>query len=222
MDNRKIAAALTSLAREVLGERKVHLTMGQDPLITKIVRTAFPEYKGRRIELIEESGKVDLTSYWSGGSITKHVFVNIADFRTLRIPQVDPVRGHAPEKEIPPGHVLVQEHHFMGKVGPIRVLVPSSNFNQLMLPAPLELTWAEKVVLVARRESHGTLDYKFFATRDTTGITRPEWDAAKLSLVQRGLLNKAEVLTTNGKNAVETITGGGFGPHLEKLKRSAA
>lgn len=190
--------------------RTVHLTMTEDPFLARLVRAAFPDYRGRRITLVEQSGPVNLDSYWSEGGRTYHTFVRLSDLELRDVPDNG---GHpaAPtslgSQNIPDGFVLVQHIYFQGKELPIRILVPSANFNQFMLAAPQELTWAEKVVLVATRSLKssymGDSNIRFHESEKTTGIKESEWNEAKLNLINQGLLNRAGAITPKGRNAIE-------------------
>jgi hypothetical protein len=80
-----------------------------------------------------------------------------------------------------------------------------------LLPAPrAELTAVEKIVLNATasyKSSYGGRDRYQMAqddqrwSKDPVAFNRAAWDAAKESLIAKGLLNKAGAITVAGRNA---------------------
>ena len=189
-------------ARKRGESQRVHLTMRDDPTLAQVVKTAFPDYRGQRVELIRQDGPVDVSSHWTEGSRTYHVFVRLTDMHVQMVPD-----NYGEKMPIPAGFVLVQHIYFQGHELPIRIRVPGENFNAFLLPAPEALTWAEKVVLVATRSLKSSYmnisNYRFHEARGQTGITADEWEKSKASLIARGLLNRAGAITPKGRNALE-------------------
>lgn len=78
--------------------------------LKKIVKTAFPDYKGRKIELAARPVPEKLDSYWSDGYRDYWAFVRLADMEVLPVHSNHP--GFEPDqprtlRELPPGFALV-------------------------------------------------------------------------------------------------------------------
>ena len=75
---------------------------------------------------------------------------------------------------------------------------------------PGELTWAEKVVLVATRSYKnsygGRSNIRFANAHEDCGITQLEWDHAKAALAERKLLTAAGAITDAGRDALLKAT----------------
>ena len=87
----------------------------------------------------------------------------------------------------------------------LTVFVRPENLAPL-LPAPLDLTWAEKVVLTVTCGLKGFT--RLETAREETGIESVDYELAKTSLVNRGLLNRAGAITLDGRNAANALPGG--------------
>lgn len=172
-----------------------------DQTTLRIIAAAFPNYRGKSIQ-IEERDSIDVRSYWDGGSRSFYAFVRLADFARVSIPQQSafdrPIPG-ADAAPIPPGFVCVEHVIFRGKDLGVRIYANGANLAAL-LPAQTdapELTKAEKVVLEC------TCGLKSFARRENAerlGVDAGAWDAAKASLIARGLLGKNGAVTPEGRN----------------------
>ncbi len=152
---------------------------------------------------------------WSGGSRETYRVVRLADGA-----EIEPLRDQSPwdrarrdiSVTLEPGIAVICHSMFCGKDHGLTFYVHPSNAAQL-LPAPsAELTDHEKIVLTATRSyksSYGGKDRYEMAQGDYRYgdkahlyPTRAQWDAAKQSLIGKGLLNKAGAITTAGKNAI--------------------
>ncbi len=96
----------------------------------------------------------------------------------------------------------------MGKDHGITIYVNPENISKMLPPAE-ETPWEEKVVLSATRSlksSYGGIkDYRFYEASRETGITKPEWDKAKESLINKGMLNKSGAITDKGRNVIGNV-----------------
>jgi hypothetical protein len=107
---------------------------------------------------------------------------------------------------LPPGYVVVSHQILSGKdLGLTFAVNPKESFK--LLPKPTEeLTRAQKIVLAATlglKSSYGGIkDLRFHESHEKTGISREEYDQAKQSLINKGLLNSAGAITPQGKNAI--------------------
>lgn len=183
-----------------------------DPAVREILQAAYPGFTGREVTVsIHNQGGMPLTSCWSGGSRDVHYVLELATMKSSRVPEngngftaVDRAYGPAGlPLELPaPGYAVVTHHE--GAWHGLTIHIHADNARTL-LPAPCEITWAEKVVLVATRSLKssyaGIKDYRFVEAQRETGITREQWDAAKTGLIERRLLNAAGAITTEGRNA---------------------
>lgn len=181
----------------------------KDVAVRLIAAASFPGYSGRTFRVrVHDSGRMNLSSYWDGGSRSYYVVLQLSTMKTVEVPQngsgFDGF-GFGIQSELPAADFAVIEHSiFCGKDSGITIHVHSSNAAPL-LPKVAELAWSETVVLVATRSLKssyaGIKDYRFHEAEERTGITREEWDSAKSALIGRKLLNAAGALTIDGKNA---------------------
>jgi len=188
-----------------------------DPAVAVLLQKTVPGYTGKQVAVnVHQHGGIPLTSYWSGGTRDYHTVIRLADMTTWTVPEngsgftaVDRAFPAGFPVELPaPGFVVVT--HTTGNYHAVSIHVHQEDAAKL-IPAPCDVTWAEKVVLVATRSmksSYAGKDRWTRANEDLTypawgkiAITRLQWDAAKASLISRGLLNKAGAITTEGRNA---------------------
>lgn len=188
---------------------KTYALQPTDPAAVKIGRAAYPDYTGRKFELaIHDKGGMKLTSYWDGGSRNYYTVVKLEDFTTLEVPQNGtPFDGYGYGIDAPlpaPGIAVIEHSIFCGKDSGLTIHIHAENAAPL-LPARAELTWEEKVVLVATKSLKssyaGIPEYRFHEAHEDAGITRAAWDAAKAGLIARKLLNAAGAITVDGRNA---------------------
>lgn len=119
-----------------------------------------------------------------------------------------------------PGFAVVCHSLFCGKDMGLTFYVHPQNAAKL-LPAPVELSELDKVILAytrARKSSYAGKDryaqaaddWQWKARGKTNKLfyTRDQWEAGKADLATRGLLNKAGALTTAGKNAASNLRDG--------------
>jgi hypothetical protein len=184
-----------------------------DPAAQKLNAATF-RYSGRTFQArVHEHGGMSLTSYWDGGSKSNYRVVELATMKSIPIPEngsgftaVDRAYGPAglPLDLPAAGYAVVEHSIFCGKDTGITIHLHAENAAAL-LPAPVELTWEERVVLAATKSLKssyaGISDYRYHEAHRETRITRAEYDAAKGSLIARGMLNKAGAVTVAGKNA---------------------
>lgn len=177
------------------------------PETKELVRKAFPQYNGRRISVQPFVGPIRLESYWSGGTRDYYALVSL-------VPGID-LAANVPENGTPftpdlkPLEVLPANGalvcYTMGSYEHVTIYVNAENLSK-MLPAPVELSRDEKIVLAAtaglKSSYAGIKNYRFHEATERTGIALQNWDAAKAALVSRGLLNKAGAITDAGRNAI--------------------
>lgn len=151
---------------------------------------------------------------WDGGSRDVYRLVEIATGRAVAFPGQASAPWDADRKEtrfaIPAGFAVVRHSVFCGQDMGLRFTLRPEDAAP-MLPAPVDLSAVERVVLIATRSykaSYGGQDRYDMAARDlryrqgATIPTRAEWDAAKVALIARGMLDKRGAITVKGRNAV--------------------
>lgn len=180
----------------------VHLSRS-DRTVDAIIRATFPEYTGRRVwanitEKIQFHGTM-----WDEGNRRSYRFLSLSTMQTATIPtepflQQSPVHDHY--HTIPSGLVCVVMCE--GRYDHIEIHGPACNVTPL-LPAPVELTEHEQIVLTCTRSYKssyaGIKDYR----RHQSGLTVAQWDTAKTSLIGKKLLAKNGAITVEGRNAVK-------------------
>lgn len=178
------------------------------PEVRKLAAIAFPSYTGRKFRVTPFSGPMRLDSNWSGGSRDWFVFINLVTGQTMPVPENGtPFTDTIGRLTALPENVVLIEHTIScGKDMGITVHVAPENMNRLALPAPVELTWEEKVVLSATRSLkssyNGVSNYRQREAMERTGITASEYDTAKASLIGKAMLNRAGAITDAGRNAI--------------------
>lgn len=103
---------------------------------------------------------------------------------------------------LPPGAALVKHTIFSGKDLGITVFVNPADLAPL-LPAPVALSWAEKVVLKVTVGLKSA--YRVDNAREECNLSRGEYDAGKEALISRGLLSRSGAVTAEGRNVAGTL-----------------
>jgi hypothetical protein len=153
---------------------------------------------------------------WSGGSRELFHAIDFATGEHASIPgqTAAPWDGARRELTVPikPGFAIVEHSMFCGKDMGLTFYLHPDNATRL-LPPVVELSEHERLMLSATaslKSSYGGKD-RYEMSKDNVRYgnqealakfpTRAEWDAAKQSLIGRGLLNKAGAITVAGRNA---------------------
>jgi hypothetical protein len=148
---------------------------------------------------------------WSDGSREMWCLRRLSDGQTVSITDTysPPWSGQRADRKIAmvPGVVAVMHGMSRGKDVGLTFFVHPDDAAKL-LPAPVDLTDHERIVLRATRAykaSYGGADRYTMAWRDAQGKlfpTRKAWTEAKDSLTEKGLLDRRGALTTAGRNAI--------------------
>jgi hypothetical protein len=147
---------------------------------------------------------------WQGGSREYFVAVDFDSGRIIEFPnQHNFIQGRSEKQiELKPGFAVVEHVMSCGKDAGLTFYIHPDNASK-MLPVPVTLDDVETHVL------HATARYKasymgrdryamaFDDWHDNNAPTRNDWDRAKTSLIEKGLLNKAGAITVTGKNHVK-------------------
>jgi hypothetical protein len=189
-------------------------TIYLDPkMVPAALRGAYSGQKFKAVVCTETSIPAD-AGLWSGGTREVYDAIDMATGKTAAIPgqQSSPWNSARREVTVPikPGYALVKHSWFCGTDMGLTFYVHPDNAVKL-LPAPsAELTPDEKIVLQATcsfKSSYNGMDRYEMMKREASSLTslpfptRDEWNAAKQSLIAKGLLNKAGAVTPAGRNA---------------------
>jgi hypothetical protein len=148
---------------------------------------------------------------WSDGSREMWCLRRLSDGQAVNITdtQSAPWSGQRSDRTIAmvPGVIAVTHSMSRGRDMGLTIYVHPDDAAKL-LPAPVELTDHERIVLRATRAykaSYGGVDRYTMAWRDAQGKlfpTKAGWAVAKESLIAKGLLDKRGALTVAGRNAI--------------------
>lgn len=184
------------------------------------IRRLFPDYTGRRDVYIEVAERVQLTgTFWDSGHRSSYAAYEPITKAQRALPRFNPPQFGGPQVApfVPlsdgQGHYIIVAERHMGAFEYITLYVHPDNAVSL-LPAPLDLTLEQKIVLTFTRglksSYAGISDYRFHEAHERTGISRQKWDDAKAQCIAQGLLNKAGAITADGKNAVGDASAHSF------------
>lgn len=177
-----------------------------DQLLIKIIQTAYPGYKGRKIKISTDIPS-NLSSYWDGGSRNYYVILRLSDLSSYPLPSNHPVFEPNQPRELftlPPGFVVVQHTIFCGKDLGITIYANSADLTPY-LPAKTEISELEKAVLYYTRSLKSS--YNGQNRQEMSGIEKVDWDKTVILLKEKGLLGKRNEITTAGKNAIAGVFG---------------
>ena len=106
----------------------------KDPIVRKIVRTAYPDYAGRKIAVKPRELPIRLDSYWSGGSRSYYVILRLVDMAISTIPQNGTPFDHVSlgKVTIPTGFVIVEHCIFCGEDLGIRIHANPNDLARLL------------------------------------------------------------------------------------------
>ena len=178
-----------------------------DPSVKRILAAAFP---GARPQTINAHVSESISFYgtnWDSGRRRVYVMVELATMKQAQLPHdKDWMQGSESYRQlqsIPPGMAVVV--HNDGYRESYEIWAHPATISG-MLPAPVELSPYEKIVLVAVRSLKssyaGISDYRLHEAQRNTGITAEQYQTAKSQLIERKLLNKAGAITPEGRNAI--------------------
>jgi hypothetical protein len=149
---------------------------------------------------------------WEGGSRDTYQAIELATGRAVAVSDnmSSPWNSSRQDQTITlrPGLAVVRHSIFCGKDTGLRFYVHPENAAAL-LPAPAAgLSEDEQFVLEATckyKSSYNGRDRYTIATEylpiSARKLSRADWEAAKASLIEKKLLNKAGAVTTAGRNA---------------------
>jgi hypothetical protein len=179
----------------------IHLDRDQVPAIIR------QGYNGKKfvLHVVESITIPSEAGLSSGGSRDTYHGVRLIDGSTIPLSDNFSSSWSATRQDrmihVIPGIAVIHHTFFCGKDMGLTIYINPVNAAQL-IPTTVELTVAEREVLIATRRyksSYGGQDrYQMCGTT----MSRDEWNRTKESLIERGFLNRAGALTTNGRNAI--------------------
>ena len=176
--------------------------------VRDIAAIAFPSYAGKKFAVDTIAGNIRLDSYWSGGSRDFYALIDMATGRGIPVPENGTPFSNDGQiftlDRFPANVALVQHTIFCGKDLGVTVLVHPDNLNRFALPAPVELTLNQKIVLAftnERKSSYNGRNRQQMASGET-GITAGQWDEAKAQCQAAGWLAKSGAITDAGRNVI--------------------
>lgn len=185
-----------------------------DKTIERLARTAFPNWRGKRLKVstLPESGELSVIgTAWSGGSRSSYVAIDLNSGRTMLAAAVNPLRDRDSRiAVIPPGFCVVEHSMFLGKDHGCTVYLHSANLAKLLPAAEaIDLTLDDRLVLASTCEYKNTYsgrtNIRFHEANRYHTISAAEWETAKLSLIGRGLLRKNGSISPDGRNAIGSV-----------------
>lgn len=144
---------------------------------------------------------------WSGGSRTLYSAVELATGRA--VPLVDTMSAPwAPDRQtrtspMKPGIAVVETGHFCGKPAGTTFILHPDNAAAL-LPAPVELTPAERTVLEAVVTLKSAYRPDFYRRQ---GMPASQVVQTLHALEKRGLVDARNAVTVAGRNAYNSVRG---------------
>ncbi len=174
------------------------------PEVVSVVHAAFPDYTGRKIQIDPFRGPMRLESYWSGGHRDYFAIIELSTLKAKDISSMCQAPfsrpGETTLSALPAGFALIRRT-YSGNSQYVHVYVHLDSMTK-MLPAPIELPWAERVVLAATAglKSHARLEQAIYWTK----IRPDEYATAQASLKTKGLLNAQGAINNAGRNAIGT------------------
>jgi hypothetical protein len=185
----------------------IHLEPSQVPMHLRGSYTGrkFQAYVVTSVEMPADAGT------WSDGSREMWCLRRLSDGQAVNITDTQSASwsGQRSDRKIAmvPGVIAVTHSMTRGRDMGLTIYVHPDDAAKL-LPAPVELTDHERIVLRATRTykaSYGGADRYTMAWRDARGTlfpTKAGWAVAKESLIAKGLLDKRGALTVAGRNAI--------------------
>lgn len=107
-----------------------------DPHVRKLVRAAFPTYRGRKVRATFAESVTLYDTFWSGGTRSSYVLVDYDNAKLGRLPHYAPPQFGGPATPpvvtLTPGMVLVEHTIFCGKDVGITLHVHPDNAPKLL------------------------------------------------------------------------------------------
>lgn len=190
--------------------REVYIQRKDDEFIDRLCNRAFPSHTKREVCLAPTDRVVLGGMYWDEGSRSSYVAINLDTMEVCDLAKYAPSLRNPPQfggPAEPPSLplrdaneplVVIEELISCGKTMPLRIMASPARLTKF-LPKQEETTEDEATVLevTASLISSARMD-----ELRHKGLSMARIDAAKASLIEKGLLNKRGAITTAGKNVL--------------------
>jgi len=192
----------------------------KDETAIKFRDACFPGFTGKRFKVSEITGPMDFhDTYWDGGAKSEYVLIDLATFRRVAVPEAHP--GFNQQRflgqqgvTIPSGFAVVQLHRW-GKNSDLTIHLRPENIAPLLITSH-DITPNEFITLYLTRSLKSAYRQD---ERKRIGMSRDDWDAAQVTLKERGYLKKNGAITPDGRNAIEAKSNGRIQVHESELRR---
>lgn len=193
------------------------------PDVKKIALAAYPDYSGKKFSVQVSNHPIDVRSYWDGGSRDYFVFLRLDNMKTWEMPQqsMNDVKVEGADRvSLVPGMVCVEHTYFCGKDIGITIHVHPDNAPKFIEDKP-KITIEEKIVLYYTRSYKNTYggqtNLRYREAVRNTSIPLGKWVEAIATLQEKGFLNKAAVITNEGRNAIGGISESAIAKEYKSL-----
>jgi hypothetical protein len=195
----------------------IHVT---GDMVAPMVRGTFPDYRGKKFQVIAAESVTLHDLNWSGGSRCQYRACTITGQplgNADRFNQMAPWRNPAEGQTLPivPGACVVQHTLFCGQDLGLRIYVHPCDLTPL-LPPVVDLSQLETAIIDATASFKSSYNGKdrysmarpeswsrtpFHGYSHDTFPSREVWAAAVSGLIAKGFLDKRGALTIKGRNA---------------------
>jgi hypothetical protein len=185
-----------------------HLSLNEDKDVSRVCKIAFPEWNGRKVRIAYNVTRLHVDSYWSGGSRSYYVAVNLATGETQSASSLNPLMDKLNNyTSIPEGFIIVEHSIFQGK--DLGLIIHTSG-NAPMLPeGNNKLTDDHKLVLLAHRglvsSYSGIKDYRAHNLHNDHKLPYSDIERLRKELTEWGYLRRNGI-TDKGKNIVSNYS----------------
>jgi hypothetical protein len=185
----------------------IHLK-ATDETAKQLAAASFPDYKGRsfKVIVVPSDYEFSLVSMWEGGSRSYYAVVDLATMKSVDISNLVGNFNRATQSlHLVEGLALVERSWFLGKETGLTFFILDANSAKL-LPAVIDLTRDEKIVLAATRSLKSSYGGYSNYRQQESGLSAATWTATVDVLKAKGLLAKNGALTTDGRNAIGSMS----------------
>lgn len=179
----------------------------KDESIQKILKATFSNYVGKHIS-VEITDKICFWgTQWDSGHKREYKILHLPTFKVVSIGEAPFLRHsslHEDTFSIPRDY-LVACHVYSGAREYLEIHSPSNNLTALLSQPQVELSYCEKRVLYCvkcyKSAYSGDMQYR----RTMSGLSKTDYEQAKLNLMEMKLLDKRGAITTAGKNVFNEL-----------------
>jgi hypothetical protein len=184
-----------------------YYTTAKDEIVNNICSAAFPDYKGRNVQIEFVTGALDLT-YRDDYSYLTYKIVRLSDYKVTSVPyrgtNDDPIPEYK-NYDLPAGAVVVVHKIVHGKNYGLYIYARTESF--ITIPERSDdLSEIETRVLIItdnyKSSYAGFKDYRAVILREKFGYKQSLIEAARKSLKQKGYMTANKAITNKGRSAI--------------------